>query len=297
MFIQYLTETSGAVDWDIFLIHRYQVPRIDISFSVAPTSAGSVYVYRVNEAGSVLLREVNPVGLTAVNIEGLLGFQPGDVVNVVYANPDAVTINGSADVDSQSIKTAQLDGFYADDGILRSFDANNWRIQVSNLRGVGLGSNIPVYEPMTAARAGGMRFDDPDHVIESNFRIGYDWEPTNDNVALIACVTLPAATTADVLGFDFIVGTHQMGKPFRQFTFSLLSPTPLTLPADTMILAVRRVDYDEGEILPGDMFCLNCRLSVDPSVTINDVIFNYAAVTYPTTHVQHEFEDFALTIY
>ena len=96
-----LAATTSAVAWTIKAGDHFDVKRIGMKISSAPTSAGSITVTLDSNAGAAydhVLRTVDPVAASATSVvfEEILGLTNGDALLIEYANPDSRTITGTA---------------------------------------------------------------------------------------------------------------------------------------------------------------------------------------------------------
>lgn len=94
-----MTATTGAVSWLISSGGNFDIVRLDIVFSSAPTTSENITVTRIvtgNTDNNTVVRTTDPSGFTSISFEGLNGLCAGEGMLVTYANTDASTINISA---------------------------------------------------------------------------------------------------------------------------------------------------------------------------------------------------------
>lgn len=286
---QSLAATTSAVDWDIYLADDFNVPRIDIALGAAPTSAGLITITKDSVAGAAydtISYTLNPVGRTSVYAVGLHGFTAGDKINVSYANPDGVSITGTASVEIPILTPIHVDDMSFADGTLRSDVSRYRRFFPINLLSSDPGASGATYTDPTANYLGGMRLNAPTDILQSSQLILADWD-SSQNPVFQARVTNMVAGVAgdDVMKFSFTLYYAQAGIPgIRTQTFTA-EGTVGALPQYTMLEFERIIPLDvvDNPVYPGDNIYATLNLTADSD--IDDVLVNSASFFYATTHV------------
>jgi hypothetical protein len=93
-----LEATTGAIAWTINPNADFNVTRITLNFSIAPTTADYVTVTVKSKWGTaydqIVCDNIKPMTYTTVSINNILGMEQGDSVLVEYTNTDANSITG-----------------------------------------------------------------------------------------------------------------------------------------------------------------------------------------------------------
>lgn len=100
--IHNLPATTGPVSWTVYEGDAFNVPRIDLTFSSAPVSPGTVTITKDSVDGEdydTVIRTESAVGLKNMSLEGLQGFVFGDKIVVTYDNPDSVSVTVTLTID------------------------------------------------------------------------------------------------------------------------------------------------------------------------------------------------------
>jgi len=286
---------ASASGWIVFEADDYNVPRIDITFDPAPTSAGLITFTKLRTSDPTfesIVYTVNPVGQTAVSVETLHGFVNGDVLKIQYSNPDAVDITATAATELPLIGDLSYSGITADNGLVRSYQSNYRRYYHIGLGAIAPGASGAVWEPCDSNAIAGWLIDTPTEVLYAETDIHDDWD-TSKNPVLESTFTVMEAGTdpADELRFVFSVSyASDRNQTIRTQTFSPVRTVGL-IPQYTVIHAEAEIPRDvvDNPILPGDTLCLELRLSALSD--IGAVRINSASFNYPTTHVGIESTD------
>lgn len=286
---QTLAATTDAVDWDVYVIDEFNVPRIDIVFDSAPTSAGLITVTKDSADGAAydtIVHTENPVGRTSVYILGLHGFAKGDKINVSYANPDGVSVTASATVEIPLFGSMHVDGMTFADGTVRSNQSKYRRYYHFNLLAADPGASGATYTSPTSNYLGGMRLDAATDVIQSSVDIHGDWDTSVKPTFEAHITTMVAGTdAADIIKFNFVLYYGQPGVPgIRTQTFTAERTVGL-IPQYTFAAFELDIDTDvvDNPIYPLDHLYVMVNLAADSD--IDDVIINHASFYYATTHV------------
>lgn len=289
--IQTLSATTSAIDWDVYLADRFDVPRIDLVFASAPTSAGLITITKDAGAGAAYdqgIRTVNPVGLTEVSIEGLHGFSDGDKINVSYANPDSVSISASATVEVPILSALHIDDMTISDGHIRSARSDYRHHHSINMFSSDPGSSGATFETSTSNYIGGMRLNASTDVLQTEFRILNNWDSSIDpelSVHLTTMMDNTGGSPTDIIKFKTVLYYSQPGVPGIRTQTYYPQGVVGQLPLYSQLTFSKTMDRNatDNPILPGDSMYAEVNLEADSD--IDDLIINTAVFYYNTTHV------------
>lgn len=296
--IQTLAATTSAVAWNIWVADEFNVPRIDLVFATAPTSAGYLFIKKDAGAGAAydsIIRVVNPIGLESLSIEGMHGLSNGDKLLVEYANPDGVSITGSATVDIPlNYGDSHLSGMTISNGSIRSLDSSHRRYYHVPISSSNPGASGATWVNPSATRLRGWQLNAPTENITLDTDIHADWDSSTDpdfEFTFTVNVDNTGGTAADVVNYQIILyygqpgaaalrtqtltGSYVVGACAQYTRFK----HEITLPRNVA----------SNEILPGDV--VNAVLSCLGTGDVTDVTVNDASFYYHTTHVGIEAGD------
>jgi len=289
-----LASTTSAVDWDIFLKSEFNVPRIDLTFTPAPSSAGYLYIKKEPAVGTPsVIRFVSPVGYETMAIEGLHGFSHGDKVVIEYANPDGVTITGTANTEIP-VPTVYIAGMSLDDGSIRSKSSSYRRYYHVPISSANPGASGATWVNPSSTRLRGWQLNTPTENITASTDIHADWDTsTNPDLEVLFTVNVDntAGTATDVVDFQVVCYYGAVGD-------AALKTQTITGSATVGACAQyarfkEEIDLDrnaasnpiaQGDVINMIFYCLGTGDVTD--VTVNDVSFYYN-----TTHVGVEAGD------
>lgn len=290
-----LAATTSAVSWTLFEGDDFNIPRIDLVFDTPPTSAGLVIVTKDSEAGSdydCIIATINPVGQDSISFQTLHGFVSGDQLLVEYANPDGVSITGTASLELPLIGDLSTSGVTADNGIIRSLDSRYVRYSKISLGAISPGASGANWEPSDANALAGWRVDTLTEVLYTDVTVLPDWD-TSRVPSIIATYTVMEAGTAvdDIFEIEFVMCyKSSLNQTMRSQTVVVnrvvgLIPQYYTVTGNVEI----PINVENNELFPGDTMCLSMQLTANSD--IGDIRVNSASFIYPTTHIGRESGD------
>lgn len=292
-----LASTTDAVEWTIFEADDFNVPRIDLVFDAAPTSAGLLTVTKDSVAGSAydtIVFTINPIGLTTINIETLHGFVSGDKLIVEYANPDGVEITGTASAELPLLGDLSSSGITADNGTIRSLDSSYRRYYHVPITAVNPGASGATWVSASATVLSGWKLDAATEYASITTDIHGDWD-TSTNPVFEFTYTVntdnAGGTENDVVDYRVIAYYAQAGDT---------EPRTQTVDGEAVIGACdqytvfkQEIELDrtetDNELLIGDVIC--CRLICLNTGDVTDITLNSASFYYNTTHLGIESGD------
>lgn len=295
---QTLTGTTGAVSWEIYRADEFNVPRIDLTFSAAPSSAGYLYVKKDAGAGAAydsIIRVFNPVGYESISIEGMHGLSRGDKLVIEYANPDGVTVTGSATVDVPlNYGDSHLSGMTIANGSVRSLDSSHRRYYHVPVSSSNPGASGATWVDPSATRLRGWQLNAPTENLTLDTDIHADWDSsTNPDFEFTFTVNVDntGGTANDVVNYQIIL---YYGQPDETALRTQTLTGSYTVGACAQYARFKHeVEIPRApasnEILQGDV--LNAVLSCLGTGDVTDITVNDASFYYHTTHIGIEAGD------
>lgn len=294
---QALAATTGAVSWEIYRADGFNVPRIDLTFDVAPTSAGYLYLKKDSVLGAAydaVIRIFSPVGLTSMSIEGMHGLVDGDKLIVEYANPDGVSITGSATVEIPLLDDLYVAGMTISDGVVRSKSTEYRRYYHVSISSVNPGASGATWVDPTADYFEGWKLDAASENVTMATDTHGDWDASADpelEFKFTVNVDNSAGNAADEVDFELICYYGSTGSDALKT--QTINESVVVGACDQYDRFKAEIDIDrnatDNPFLPGES--INIILSVPATGDITDVTINEVAFYYPTTHVGIESGD------
>jgi len=291
-----LEATTSAVSWTIYEGDAFNIPRIDLVFATAPSSAGTVTITKDSVLGDdfdTTIRSSSAVGVTDMSFEGLHGFVNGDKIILTYDNPDNVSITGSASVELPYYPAGDLSvgGLTADAGTIRSREAKYAAYYHVELASSSPGGSGATWTPADANQLSGWLLNATGEQLETSTDIHGDWA-TNFNPEVEIKFTIQTDNTS--------------GSPTDTVDITIIAcyapPTGTAMKTQTIVTPIVvgacdpysrfHVDIDlnrnetDNLILAGDTISLI--ISVPSSGDLTAAVINEVAVYYPRTHVGEE---------
>jgi hypothetical protein len=292
-----LAATTAAISWTIYEADDFNVPRIDLVFTTAPSSVGLVTVTKKAAAGSAydaIVSTVDPVGQTALSIDTLHGFVSGDKLLLEYLNPDAVSITGTASVELPLHGDLSTSGLTADNGTIRSLSSNYVECVKLEIGSIDPGASGATFVPATDDHIAGIRIDSPTEYLYASVCISDAWD-TSTNPVLEGRVTSymdnTGGTVDDIIKFQFDVSASSYRDPSirRQTIYGEATVGQLPIYTQFMFSKELPVDIPGSEIRSGDTVSIRLNLAADSD--IDDVLINQAGFYFRKTHVGKELGD------
>jgi len=291
-----LEPTSGSIAWEIYLKSDFNVPRIDLVLSPAPSSEGFLYIKKISPLGAVfetVVRFFSPVGYETIAIEGLHGFSNGDKVLVEYANPDGVTISGTTTVDIP-LPCVTIADMSVMDGTIRSLESKYLNCQQIDLKSSDPGASGAMFVTASDDYLGGMRLNASTDQLKAAVHLRDDWDQSR-NPVFVANVTSMVDNTAgspdDKIKFKFVLryGSSET-QSIRGQTF-YAEGTVGQIPLYYQLSFSKEIDrlVLGNELISGDAIYATLNLEADSDIT--DCTVNCAAFYYHTTRVGFESGD------
>jgi hypothetical protein len=282
----------------VYVADDFNVPRIDLAFDTAPTTAGLITVTKDSGAGAAydtVIRTINPIGLTAVVIEGLHGFVSGDKLLIEYANADGVSITGSASLEfinySGDIVAGRLT---VSAGTIRSSTSKYAHYYHLPLAGLAPGASGATYTEGTADHQEGWLLDDPGEYLTAVSDIHESWD-TSQNPKIEATFTCmidnAAGAVDDILKITAVVKCR---SSYNQALRTQTVTTDVTV-GQMAQYAIGKFEIEmdrdatDNPILPHDV--VNVAISLHAGSDITAILVNDASFYWPTTHVGIELAD------
>jgi len=288
--------TSIALAWTFYEADGFDVPRIDVDFDAAPTSAGLLTVKKDSGQGAAydtIIRSTNPVGKTSVHFEGLYGFVDGDKILVEYANPDTVSITGTASVELIN-SPWDLDGMTADSGLISSKTAQYRRYYHIPLLSARIGAVGPTFVPSDANQISGWQLDADTEILYFQADVHNDWDQVSD-------ITVELTFTCNVdntLGgasdeVDFQLVCTYAGQGDAVIKTQTLTPSNVVgaCAQYTVFHQHFTINYDEASNVVDAGDVVSMALNVLATSDVTDITINDAAFFYNKYHVGTESGD------
>lgn len=287
-----LEPTTSSVEWEIFVKSDFNVPRVDLVLSPAPSSAGFVYVKKSSALGPAfysVVRFFSPVGYETIAIENLHGFSNGDKIILEYANPDGVTISGSASVDIP-LPDVHIAGMSIMSGTIRSSDSAYINCQPIDLRSSDPGASGAVYTDASVDYIGGMRLNAATDELKAAVHLRSDWDQAYNPRLLAKVTNLVAGSTDANIKFKFVLYYRSDEIGIRTQTF-FAEAVVGAIPLFQQLSFEKEIDrlVTGNELRHGDAIYITMNLEADSDIT--DCIINCAAFYYRTNRVGYEFGD------
>lgn len=189
-----------------------------------------------------------------------------------------------------SLAAGVLDGFYVNDGIIRSLissSGRNWRFEPINFGTLPLGSGSADYAQATDSYIGGLQFSSLTERAEGNFKIFSDWN-TSENPVFIGAVTLMTSLNG-VIAIEMKFRCKNPYTAMRNNTIVHTSGS-YTLPQYTTIHFIKTLDRTVLQFQQTDIVSIN--MGIHSTSNITNIIVNRGGFAYPSLAVQTEYQYF-----
>jgi len=297
-----LTQTQAAttdpIAWSVYVVDDFNVPRIDLVFDAAPVTAGLITVTKDSGAGAAydaVIRTINPVGQTAVIIEGLHGFVSGDKLLIEYANADGVSIIGTAAIEFIDYTGDLAAGkMTVSDGTVRSLSAKYAHYYHLPMTSLAPGASGATYTIGTANNLSGWLLDAAAEYVLGSTDVHSSWDSSINPVFEMSFTNMidnSGGAVGDVLKLTVTVRCKSVtNQTIREqvLTPSLVVGAMAQYAMGKFEIELPR-DAANNPIQAGDIMTVKVQLHIDSDVTA--ILVNDASIEFPTSHVGIEWAD------
>jgi hypothetical protein len=280
-----LAATTGAVSWTFYEADDFNVPRIDIDFDTAPTSAGLLTVSKDSVLGAAfdtVIRVINPVGETSVHFEGIYGLVNGDKIVVTYDNPDSREVTGSASIELL-LQPWDQNGITVAEGLISSNTPKYASYRHLPLFSADPGASGPTFVPADANQLSGWRLDAATEILYFNSDFHSDWDQISDPVVEITFtvnIDNTLGNAADEVDFQLVATYAGEGEAIVK-SQSISESTIVGACAQYTIFHEHfNINYNEVDNVLQAMDVISLRLRIEATSDVADIVVNDAAIFY-----------------
>jgi len=292
-----MAATTSAVSWEVFERDEFNLSRLDITFDLAPTTAGNVTITKDSVYGAaydVVLASESPVGVTSLSFGPFVGMTRGDKLVVEYTNADARSVVASATTECLYIADLISAGLSASSGVIRSATNSYYHFFAMNLASANPGASGATYRLPTADHLGGQELDAVGDTLVGCFPLQGDYQ-VGTNPVLLACVTNMVDNTtgdpADVIEFEFNLWYKRDGDTACRTQSFNASVTVGQMEQYYQLHLHKEVDQGTApnDLKVGDIVYYSVNLTAGSD--ISEVMINGAGVYYPINRLGVETGD------